>query len=252
MEYHFSETLKQLLTSSHRVSVFTGAGVSQESGVPTFRGKDGLWNQHDVARLATPEAFASDPRLVWEWYDWRRGIIKPIEPNPGHRAIASMEKYIEHFTLITQNIDGLHAKAGNKNVLTLHGSIWEVRCVEEGTVTDNFDHPMKEIPPRCSCGALLRPNVVWFGEPLDMPTLTEACRRAEESDLHIIVGTSGVVYPAAFVPIHARKGEAYILEVNTEPSSLTEIVNEFIQGPSGQVLPELIRFAGIDALDSSG
>lgn len=245
MKYQFSKRLKEILSENSKVSVVTGAGVSKESGIPTFRGKDGLWRNYNAMELATPESFATNPSLVWEWYQWRRGIIKPIEPNPGHDAIAAMERFFENFTLITQNIDGLHAKAGNKKILELHGNIWRVRCVEEGTVLDCYDHPLEEIPPKCSCGAFLRPHVVWFGEALDSSILTESFRKASESDLCLVIGTSGIVYPAAAIPVDAKNHGAYLAEVNPNPSNLTTAADEVIQGPSAEVLPELIEFAGI-------
>lgn len=246
MKYRFSEQLKERLLKSSKVSVLTGAGVSKESGIPTFRGEDGLWRNYNATELATPESFAANPSLVWEWYQWRRGLIKPIEPNPGHYAIAAMERFYENFSLITQNIDGLHAKAGNKKIFELHGNIWRVRCVEEGTTLEYFDHPLEEIPPKCSCGGLLRPDVVWFGEALDPSILNESFRMATESDLCLVIGTSGVVYPAAVIPVEAKSHGAYIVEVNPNPSSLTPIADEAIQGPSAEVLPELVEFTGID------
>ncbi len=246
MKYQFSEQLKERLLKSSKVSVLTGAGVSKESGIPTFRGEDGLWRNYNATELATPESFAADPSLVWEWYQWRRGLIKPIEPNPGHYAIAAMERFYENFSLITQNIDGLHAKAGNKKIFELHGNIWRVRCVEEGTTLEYFDHPLEAIPPKCSCGGLLRPDVVWFGEALDPSVLNASFRLATESDLCLVIGTSGVVYPAAAIPVEAKSHGAYIVEVNPNPSSLTPIADEAIQGPSAEVLPELVEFAGID------
>lgn len=246
MKYSFSKKLKELMTEDSKVSILTGAGVSKESGIPTFRGKDGLWRNYNATELATPEAFSANPSLVWEWYQWRRGLIKPIEPNPGHYAIAVMECFFKDFTLITQNIDGLHAKAGNKKILELHGNIWRVRCIKEETVMDCFDHPLKEIPPKCSCGMLLRPDVVWFGEALDQSILMESFQRASESDLCIVIGTSGVVYPAAAIPVEARSHGAYIVEVNPNPSGLTAMADEPIQGPSAEVLPQLLQYAGID------
>ncbi len=247
MKYSFSKKLKELLTKETKVSVLTGAGVSKESGIPTFRGKDGLWRNHNAMELATPEAFSAKPDLVWEWYQWRRGLIKPIEPNPGHHAIAKMERFFNNFILITQNIDGLHAKAGNIKILELHGNIWRVRCIEEGKVMNYSDHPLKEIPPKCTCGALLRPDVVWFGEALDQTILMESFQKASESDLCIVIGTSGVVYPAAAIPVEAKNNGAYLVEVNPNPSNLTSLADESIQGPSAEVLPQLIQYAGIDS-----
>ncbi|GAG03457.1 unnamed protein product, partial [marine sediment metagenome] len=159
--------LIEVLQEASRVAVLTGAGISAESGIPTFRGEEGLWKKYRPEELATPTAFSRDPKLVWEWYDWRRGIIGQKETNPGHKVIARWEETFPTVSLITQNIDGLHQKAGSKNIWELHGNIWKLRCTEEGTITENYDTPLKEIPPLCSnCGALLRPHVVWFGESL--------------------------------------------------------------------------------------
>ncbi|MEW5807280.1 MAG: NAD-dependent deacylase [Acidobacteriota bacterium] len=245
MHYEFSENLKRFADADKKVCVLTGAGVSRESGIPTFRGKDGLWRNYDATQLATPEAFAYDPVLVWEWYNWRRGLIKPISPNPGHIAISRMENHYKDFTLITQNVDGLHAKAGNKKILELHGNIWQVRCVKEGTMSENFDYPLDPIPPKCSCGAMLRPNVVWFGEALNQEILSEAFQKASKCDLFLIVGTSGIVYPAASIPYEAKSSGVFIVDVNPEPSNLTHIADEFIQGPSGEALPQFLKFLNI-------
>ena len=246
MEYRFSKKLKRHAAKNCAIRILTGAGISRESGVPTFRGKEGLWRTYDATQLATPEAFASNPLMVWEWYDWRRGLIKPLVPNPGHHAVARMERFFKDFMLITQNVDGLHAKAGNEKMLELHGNIWQLRCTREGTITENSDHPLKELPPKCSCGAILRPNVVWFGEALDRETLSEAFKQASEAEFFLIIGTSGLVCPAASIPVQAKNAGAFVLEVNPEPSQLTDIADEFIQGPSGEVLPQLIRLLGID------
>ena len=167
--------LADLLRNKPRLAVLTGAGISAESGIPTFRGQEGLWRQFRAEDLATPEAFGRDPRLVWEWYDWRRGIIAAREPHAGHFVLARWEAFFPGFVLITQNVDGLHRRAGSTAILELHGNIWEVRCTAEGTVAPNHESPLREIPPRCpSCSALLRPNVVWFGEALPAEILERA------------------------------------------------------------------------------
>jgi len=234
--------LIDILLDAKNITVMTGAGISAESGVPTFRGKEGLWKQYRAEELATPGAFAKDPKLVWEWYDWRRGIIGDREPNPGHITLASWEKLFPSFHIITQNIDGLHRKAGSKNVLELHGNIWKLRCTEEGTLFDNLDLPLKEIPPTCpDCGALLRPHVVWFGESLDMGILNEAFRLSGESDVMFVVGTSAVVQPAASLPLTAREAGAAIVEINPDTTPLTEYADFSFRGGSGKILPQIDR-----------
>ncbi len=178
--------------------VFTGAGVSAESGIPTFRGAGGLWRNFRAEDLATPEAFARDPKLVWEWYEWRRGLIRDAQPNAAHRAIALLPDAL----VVTQNVDGLHARAGSADVLELHGNIFRVRCLRESTVESAPD-AFSEMPPRCQCGALLRPDVVWFGEMLPEGAIERAAREIRRADLLLVIGTSGVVQPAAgLVSIH--------------------------------------------------
>jgi NAD-dependent deacetylase len=225
--------------SLKRVAVLTGAGISAESGVPTFRGEDGLWRRYRAEELATPRAFRENPTLVWEWYDWRRGLIAECEPNAAHRTLAEMEGWCEDFTLITQNVDGLHQRAGSKNLLELHGSIWRLRCTEEETTCDNREVPLSRVPPKCDCGALLRPDVVWFGESLDPQTLTDAHAAAERCDLMLVVGTSAAVQPAASLPSIARYGGAYLVEVNVQETPLSPYADEVILGPAARELPPL-------------
>jgi len=245
MELEIPRELVRALIEAQRVAVLTGAGVSAESGVPTFRGKEGLWRKYSPQELATPEAFARDPRLVWEWYDWRRGLIAPLEPNPAHRFIARLEKEVPDFLLITQNIDGLHQKAGSERLVELHGNIWKVRCTREGTVTEDKRVPLPDIPPKCkNCGALLRPHVVWFGESLPVDALEEAMEAAEECDLFLVVGTSGVVYPAASLPQIARSHGAVVVEFNPEETPLTPLTTWSLRGKAGEVAQALARELG--------
>ena len=183
--------------------VITGAGISAESGIPTFRGTDGLWKNYRAEELATPDAFERDPETVWQWYDWRRGIIGKAEPNPGHLAIKELENIFSSFLLITQNVDGLHARTGIKNMVEIHGNLWRVRCERDGTTSMLMDVPLKSIPPRCECGALLRPDVVWFGESLPTLALQTAFHVLEMCDTLIVVGTSGAVYPVANAANHS-------------------------------------------------
>lgn len=221
------------------VAVLTGAGISAESNVPTFRGKDGLWRQYRAEELATPGAFQRDPILVWEWYDWRRGLIASCEPNAAHRTLVDMETRCEDFVLITQNVDGLHQRAGSSRILELHGSIWEMRCTTENTTSENHDVPLPQIPPMCSCGAPLRPHVVWFGESLDPDRISAAYRAVERCQLMLVVGTSAVVQPAASLPAIAKDSGAYLVEVNLEKTPLSPWADEVILGPAAEELPRL-------------
>jgi NAD-dependent deacetylase len=232
--------VREWLQQARSVAVLTGAGVSAESGVPTFRGANGLWKQHRVESLATPSAFARDPKLVWEWYNWRRSVLADVRPNPGHYALAELEKRIANFTLITQNVDGLHELAGSRNVLRLHGSIWDVRCLDcEREIIDRRI-PLPEIPPKCECGGLLRPGVVWFGEPLPQRIWQDAETAARSSELFLVIGTSAVVYPAAGLARIAKSSGARVVEINIAETALTEAIDQFLQGPSGELLPQLM------------
>lgn len=239
-----SDEIIDALRKARSVVVLTGAGVSAESGVPTFRGQEGLWRNYNPQELATPEAFNKDPTLVWEWYDWRRGLIAPLEPNPAHLAIAELEERSPSFLLITQNIDGLHKKGGSKQMLELHGNIWNVRCVAEGNVTENHDVPLQNIPPMCSCGAMLRPHIVWFGESLDPHILHQSLQAIEACDFLIVAGTSAVVQPSASFPIMARERGATVLEVNMEPTPISSLVNGSLFGKAGELLPQLVASLG--------
>jgi NAD-dependent deacetylase len=222
-----------------RVVVLTGAGISAESGVPTFRGHRGLWRQYRPEELATAEAFARDPKLVWEWYDWRRGLIGACQPNSAHRTLAEMETSLPDFTLITQNVDGLHHLAGSQRVLELHGNIWRMRCTREGTKQVDRLNPLPEIPPRCAnCGALLRPDVVWFGENLPTEVLEAAFAAAAACDLMLVIGTSAVVQPAAALPLVAKQNGALLVEVNPQPTPLSDYVDLSLRQPAAQALPQ--------------
>ncbi|HSD51347.1 MAG TPA: NAD-dependent deacylase [Candidatus Methylomirabilis sp.] len=235
-------SLRARLASAQSVVVLTGAGVSAESGVPTFRGADGLWRQHRAEDLATPEAFARDPKLVWEWYDWRRQLVAKCQPNPAHHAIASLERQAQKFLLITQNVDGLHRLAGSVRMVELHGNLWRVRCLQDGSITERLDVPLETMPPRCECGGLLRPGVVWFGEALPPEALHTALEAAESCEIFLIVGTSAVVQPAASLPRIARNKGAYVVEVNLEPTPLTPIAHESHHGKAGEILPKLLEW----------
>jgi NAD-dependent deacetylase len=191
--------------------------------------------------LATPGAFQRNPRLVWEWYTWRRSLVAQALPNPGHLALAEIEKFSRNFTLITQNVDGLHRKAGSHSVIELHGNIWRSKCFQEGTVALTWDED-GNVPPLCPrCGAFLRPDVVWFGESLPPESLSDAIQAAQSSDVFLSVGTSGLVQPAASLPFVALESGARIVEINPEPTPLTPLVQDVLSGPAGEILPELVK-----------
>jgi NAD-dependent deacetylase len=234
------EEVQDRLARAKRAAALTGAGISAESGVPTFRGPEGLWKNFRPEDLATPEAFARDPQLVWEWYVWRRDRIAPCAPNPAHHALITLEQRIPDFTLITQNVDGLHRRAGSRNILHLHGTIWEVRCTGCGRVEENRD-PELAYPPLCpACGKLLRPNVVWFGEALDPAILAGAEEALHKCEILLVVGTSAVVQPAASMALWAKRAGAYVVEINLEPTPLSRAVDASFQGKAGEILPRLL------------
>lgn len=237
------EELINFLKKAKKVSVLTGAGISAESGIPTFRGEDGLWKKFRAEELATPSAFSKDPSLVWEWYNWRREIIGKAKPNNGHKVIAKWESKFPSFWVITQNIDGLHTLAGSKNVIELHGNIWKVRCTREGTIEENREVPLKEIPPKCkNCGALLRPHVVWFGEPIAREDIENAEKISSSSDIMFVIGTSSVVYPAASFPFLVKRFGGMIVEINISDTPLTSNADFFFRGKSGEILSEIDNF----------
>jgi len=231
---------REWLRAAHAVAVLTGAGISAESGIPTFRGAGGLWRQFRPEDLATPGAFAQDPRLVWEWYDWRRGLIARAEPNAGHRALVELERGKPRFTLITQNVDGLHDRAGSRHVLKVHGDIWTLRCTACDRSWTDFRPALPELPPRCECGALARPGVVWFGEALPVDVWMAAEQAAGEAEVFLVVGTSAVVYPAAGLVMTAKASGARIIEINPERTPYSDDVDCCLQAPAGEALPELI------------
>jgi NAD-dependent deacetylase len=236
------KTLISTLRSAQNVAVLTGSGVSAESGVPTFReAQTGLWARYSPEELATPEAFARDPRLVWEWYEWRRELVGKATPNPGHEALAELERRITFFTLITQNVDSLHRRAGSQNIVELHGNIQRSKCSREGVVIQPREDDTR-IPPSCPrCEAVLRPDVVWFGEALPVAALPQACEVSRDCDLFLSAGTSGIVQPAASLPFEALRSGAVIVEINPNESPLTRHADYALRGRSGEVLPELVK-----------
>jgi NAD-dependent deacetylase len=229
------------LRESARTVVLTGSGISAESGVPTFReAQTGLWSRFDPQELATPEAFARDPGLVWDWYAWRRKLVTDARPNAGHLALAEMQHLVPNLTLVTQNVDGLHQEAGNGEVIELHGNIRRTRCSAEHVVVEANDE--EPSPPLCpSCGAPLRPDVVWFGEMLPRRAIEVATAAASGSDVFLSVGTSNLVYPAAALPFEALESGATVAEINPQDTPLTPHADHLLRGPAGDVLPRLIR-----------
>ena len=233
------QELIERLAAARRVAVLTGAGISAESGIPTFRDAlSGLWAHYDPQELATPEGFARNPKLVWEWYAERRARIAGVQPNPGHAALAALEKRYEKFTLVTQNIDSLHQRAGSREVVELHGNIARVKCSVEQHVVSDFRQD--ESPPRCRCGAYLRPDVVWFGEMLPAEALARAEEAAEHCEVFFSIGTSAQVYPAAELPLRALSAGATVVEINPERTALTRHARFALQGAAGSVLPQLL------------
>jgi NAD-dependent deacetylase len=236
------EELIEALRQAQRVAALTGAGVSAESGVPTFRdAMTGLWTRFRPEELATPQAFQRDPRLVWEWYTWRRALIAGVQPNPGHYALAKMQSLIPHFTLVTQNVDSLHQEAGSQNVIELHGNIQRNLCsAERRPVKDWWQKD--EIPPRCpQCGAYLRPDVVWYGENLPAKALEKAMRAARKSQVFLSIGTSSLVQPAASLPLLALEIGALVVEINPQQTPLSERVPFRLAGASGVMVPALLE-----------
>ena len=231
-----------LLKQARSVFVLTGAGISAESGVPTFRGKDGLWKNYSAEQLATPDAFQKDPRLVWEWYHWRQGVILNAQPNPAHHALVRLEQTAERFLLLTQNVDNLHRRAGSKNVLELHGNIFRMRCSNCGRRAELIFRQERIVDlPRCECGGLLRPDVVWFGEIIPADVWHVSLDFLGTADVAIVCGTSGVVWPAAAIPGIACEQGVKTIEVNTEPTAISSMVDVSIMGKAAEVLPDVLR-----------
>jgi len=235
-----------LLKGRGNVLVLTGAGVSRESGIATFRDAGGVWEGVDPMQVATPRAFAADPKFVWRFYDARRAHAASAQPNPAHRAIAALEATGRPFLLATQNVDGLHERAGSKKLVRLHGSLWRVRCTACAAEHEDLRPKLEPLPPRCAaCGAMLRPAVVWFEEPLPMIEFGRAQFAAREAELVLVVGTSSLVYPAASLQTAALEAGAYVVEINPEATAFSAEASEHLAGPAGVVLPALLLTAGI-------
>ena len=232
------DTVAQKLKDSRKIVFVTGAGISQESGIPTFRGKDGYWRKYDPMKLASIDAFYDDPKLVWEWYEDRRKNILSVKPNEGHFAISQMEEF-KDIVVLTQNIDGLHQRSGSTNVLELHGSIIRIKCTV-CDFTDNITENFELLPPKCKCGSMLRPDVVWFGEPLPQNIWQSAIKEASVCDVMVIVGTSLVVSPANTLPVYAKQNGAILIEVNPEKTVMSNDMTLSIQATSVGVLPKML------------
>ena len=232
------DTVAQKLKGSKKIVFVTGAGISQESGIPTFRGKDGYWRKYDPMKLASIDAFYDDPKLVWEWYEDRRKNILSVKPNEGHFAISQMEEF-KDVVILTQNIDGLHQRSGSTNVLELHGSIIRIKCTVCDFI-DNITENFESLPPKCKCGSMLRPDVVWFGEPLPQNIWQSAIKEASICDVMIIVGTSLVVSPANTLPVYAKQNGAILIEVNPEKTVMSNDMTLSIQATSVGVLPKML------------
>jgi NAD-dependent deacetylase len=245
-EAHITEAVN-ILSRARLVAVSSGAGISKESGIPTFReAQTGLWTRYNPEQLATPAAFERNPDLVWSWYMYRYELVREAQPNPGHYALARLEKLVPQLVILTQNVDGLHRLAGSSDVIELHGNLHRFRCsagcqsspaiIDLSTIVTN-----KEQAPACPhCGARIRPDVIWFGEALPPRELERAFATSRACDVIVVVGTSGVVQPAASLPYEARRAGATVIEVNPSPSEVTPLAHLFLQGPSGQVLSQVV------------
>lgn len=236
--FNLPKDLIKIINQSQRMVVFTGAGISAESGIPTFReAQTGLWAKYDPMQLATPQAFAKNPELVWQWYAWRRKLVQAAQPNAAHLALVDLEASLPDFVLVTQNVDGLHQRAGSKNVIELHGNINRIKCffdashvIAEQCYDDNL--------PSCPvCSANLRPDVVWFGESLPEEALRQAFNAAENCDLCLSIGTSALIYPAAGIPLAAKQAGARVVEINLSPTALSEHTDFTLFGTAAQILP---------------
>ncbi len=237
---YISKNTVDKIISARSVVFFTGAGISAESGIPIFRGKDGIWNKLKPDELANFNSFLKNPDLVWEWYNHRKKVIHESEPNKGHLTIAEFEKILPDVIVVTQNIDNLHKRAGSTNVYELHGNIERNYCIKCNKFY-NGEIELKDSAPRCECGGLIRPDVVWFGEYLPQEQFIASEKAAQDSDVFFIVGTSAVVYPAASLIYTAKENGAYMVEINLEPTEASGIVNDSLLGKAGDILPDLLN-----------
>ncbi len=249
MTVELPDDLVDALRTAERVVVLTGAGISAESGVPTFReAQTGLWKQYDPRELATPQAFARNPRLVWEWYQWRRELIDKAKPNPAHYALVDLEQYIPSFLLVTQNIDGFHWAAGSRDMIELHGNIARTKCYDEGVLVDTWDDDIGVVPPHCPhCGGHLRPDVVWFGEGISSHLLDTAVEATASSDLFLCIGTSAVVAPAGSFPLVAKRNGVRVAEINPEQTAVSMMADWSLREKAAVVLPALMQRLGLSS-----
>jgi NAD-dependent deacetylase len=240
----FPGKFREKLNDATSIVFFTGAGISAESGIPTFRGKDGIWNKLKPEELANFNAFMKNPDMVWEWYQHRRNIIHETGPNPAHHAIVEFEKYYHDVAVITQNVDNLHGRVGSKNIYELHGNIERNYCIDCKSEYDDtkIDLSKKQVPKCDNCGGLIRPDVVWFGEMLPQKVFADAELKAEQSDVCFIIGTSAVVYPAAYIPTSAKRNGSYLVEINIEETEISSFVDYSLFGRAGEIMPKIIEF----------
>lgn len=234
------DQIRAWLDAANSVAVLTGAGISAESGIPTFRGPGGMWRNFRPEDLATPGAFARDPKLVWEWYNWRRGLIAKAKPNPGHAALAALAKRIPDLTVITQNVDDLHDRAGSREVLKVHGDIWNLRCSECGAEHQDHRSSIPDLPPRCACAGIERPGVVWFSEQLPQKVWLRAEEAVRQAGVLLVIGTAAVVYPAAGLVGLAKSSGAKVVEINIAETPVSSMVDASLRGPAAEILPGLI------------
>lgn len=240
---NISAKLKCLLKEAKSICILTGAGISAESGVETFRGANGLWSKLKPEELASFDAFMRNPEMVWEWYNYRKKIMHEVKPNSAHYALAKMENLVKDFTLVTQNIDNLHCRAGSRNVLELHGNIERSYCIGCGKIFENIEITSDNKIPHCTiCNGLIRPDVVWFGEMLPEGVFEKSMEAAMRSDIFFSVGTSAVVYPAAGLPLTAKRAGAYVVEINTDTTEISHQVDECLVGKAGEILPLIVDF----------
>ncbi len=233
------DRLHLILDPKLRVAVLTGAGISAESGVPIFRGKGSMWEDEKTRELARKAGPPWNTKGTWEFYEWRRGLVSRCKPNAAHLTLVEMETYFDNFCVITQNVDGLHARADSKCVLELHGNMWKGRCPRDGAIVDLPHTPLASLPPYHTCGTALRPHVVQFGEPLDPVTIKAALNASDRADLFFVIGTSAVVSPARELPLIALKKGATVIEINRDPTPLTPLVTLSIRGKAAEILPQL-------------
>ena len=237
----FSKHLIEKLKHSKSLTVLTGAGISVESGIPAFRGRDGLWEKYNIEEIANFDTFINNPALLIEWFNFKEKLIYEIKPNAAHYALVKLEELYPNFHLITQNIDNLHSKAGNKRICQLHGNIMLNRCVDCNKRFDNIPLKNSRTLLSCECGGLIRPDIVWFGEPLPEKVLADSFEAAQNSEIFLSIGTSAVIEPAASLPITAKKSGAYIVEINIRHTVISSLADETIIGKSGEILPLLLE-----------